>query len=257
MNDQRKVIFEQRIELMGDEHAGDTVRDMRHEVIDELVSKFIPERAYAEQWDVASLADAVKAQLGLDLPIKEWAAEEGIADDEIRERIEKASDELMAKKVARFGPDLMRAVEKQILLQTLDHLWREHLATLDHLRSVIGFRGYAQRDPLNEYKTEGFELFQSLLANLRRAVTGQLAHVEIQQRPPDPPPALVAEAHHLDPLTGEDEFEMATAPIRPQPQARQKRDANNPSTWGKVGRNEPCPCGSGKKYKQCHGMVIA
>ena len=186
MNDQRKVIFEQRIELMADEHAGDTVRDMRHEVVEEIVTKFIPERAYAEQWDVDGLTNAVRAQLNLDLPIAEWAKEEGIADEEIRERIEKASDELMAKKVARFGPDLMRAVEKQVLLQTLDHLWREHLATLDHLRSVIGFRGYAQRDPLNEYKTEGFELFQALLANLRRAVTGQLAHVEIQQRPPEP-----------------------------------------------------------------------
>jgi preprotein translocase subunit SecA len=258
MNDQRKVIFEQRIELMGDENAGDTVRDMRHEVIDEIVAKHIPESAYAEQWDIEGLANAVRAQLNLDLPIAEWAKEEGIADEEIRERIEKASDELMAKKVARFGPDLMRAVEKQVLLQTLDHLWREHLATLDHLRSVIGFRGYAQRDPLNEYKTEGFELFQMLLGNLRLAVTGQLAHVEIQQRPPEPPPAIVAEAHHFNATTGEDEA-VAAAPPTPRAQAhgRPKRDAGNPSTWGKVGRNEPCPCGSGKKYKQCHGMVIA
>ncbi len=258
MNDQRKVIFEQRIELMTDEHAGDTVRDMRHEVVDEIVAKFIPERAYAEQWDIDGLAQAAKGQLGLDIPIKDWAAEEGIADDEIRERIDKASDELMAKKATRFGPEIMRAVEKQVLLQTLDHLWREHLATLDHLRSVVGFRGYAQRDPLNEYKTEGFELFQALLANLRRAVTGQLAHVEIQQRPPEPPPVSVGVAHHVDASTGEDEMApgVPLAP-RPQPQARPKRDAKNPSTWGKVGRNEPCPCGSGKKYKQCHGVVIA
>ncbi len=256
MNDQRKVIFEQRIELMTDEHAGDTVRDMRREVIDELVDKFIPERAYAEQWDAEGLAAAAKQQLNLDLPVKDWAAEEGIADDEIRERITKESDEMMARKVARFGPELMRAVEKQILLQTLDHLWREHLATLDHLRSVIGFRGYAQRDPLNEYKTESFELFQLLIANLRRAVTGQLAHVEIQQRPPEPPPLPAGEAHHVNASTGEDE--MATEKAVPaRPSARPKRDAANPSTWGKVGRNEPCPCGSGKKYKQCHGMVIA
>jgi preprotein translocase subunit SecA len=260
MNDQRKVIFEQRIELMSDEHAGETVRDMRHEVVEEIVAKFIPERAYAEQWDVEGLHQAVRAQLNLDLPIKEWAAEEGIADEEIRERIEKASDELMAKKAARFSPEIMRAIEKQILLQTLDHLWREHLATLDHLRSVIGFRGYAQRDPLNEYKTEGFELFQTLLGNLRRAVTGQLAHVEIQQRPPEPPPPLMTEAHHFDATTGEDDTAAAIPPsLRPQAQAaaKPKRDAKNPSTWGKVGRNEPCPCGSGKKYKQCHGMVIA
>lgn len=256
MNDQRKVIFEQRIELMTDEEAGDTVRDMRREVVEEIVAKFIPERAYAEQWDVQGLTEAVRGQLNLDLPIAEWAKEEGIADEEIRDRIEKASDELMAKKVARFGPDLMRAVEKQVLLQTLDHLWREHLATLDHLRSVIGFRGYAQRDPLNEYKTEGFELFQVLLGSLRRAVTGQLAHVEIQQRPVEPPPAIVAEAHHVNATTGEDDA-VAAVPQAPRPQGRQKRDARNPSTWGKVGRNEPCPCGSGKKYKQCHGMVIA
>ncbi len=259
MNDQRKVIFEQRIELMTDEQAGDTVRDMRREVIDELVDKFIPERAYAEQWDVDGLSEAVKQQLALDLPIKDWAAEEGIADDEIRERVSKASDELMARKVARFGPELMRAVEKQVLLQTLDHLWREHLATLDHLRSVIGFRGYAQRDPLNEYKTESFELFQSLLAGLRRAVTGQLAHVEIQQRPPEPPPIPEGEEHHINASTGEDEMAaIAAAPaVARSSGAKPKRDAANPSTWGKVGRNEPCPCGSGKKYKQCHGMVTA
>jgi len=253
MNDQRKVVFEQRIELMEEEHVGDTVRDMRHEVIDELVEKHIPERAYAEQWDVDGLTQAVKAQLGLDLPIRDWAAEDGIADEEIRERITQAADELMARKASRFGPELMRAVEKQVLLQTLDHLWREHLAMLDHLRSVVGFRGYAQRDPLNEYKTEGFELFQGLLANLRRVVTGQLAHVEIQQRPPEPPPPPVGYAQHIDPVTGEDE--MAFADVPPEP-PRQRRDPANPSSWGKVGRNEQCPCGSGKKYKQCHGAVV-
>jgi preprotein translocase subunit SecA len=257
MNDQRKVIFEQRIELMTDENAGDTVRDMRREVIDEIVDKFIPERAYAEQWDVEGLSRAVQQQLGLELPVKDWAAEEGIADDEIRERIATASDELMARKATRFGPDLMRAVEKQVLLQTLDHLWREHLATLDHLRSVIGFRGYAQRDPLNEYKTESFELFQHLIANLRRAVTGQLAHVEIQQRPPEPPPPPAGLEHHIDATTGEDEMAEAEPAVQRQPPRPAKRDAKDPSTWGKVGRNEPCPCGSGKKFKQCHGMVIA
>jgi preprotein translocase subunit SecA len=191
----------------------------------------------------------------LDLPVGEWAKEEGIADEEIRERIKTAADELMARKASKYGPELMRMVEKQILLQTLDHLWREHLATLDHLRSVIGFRGYAQRDPLNEYKTEGFELFQTLLASLRRAVIGQLTHVEVQQRPPSPLSPPAGEAHHFDPLTGEDEMELleqefATAPERPS------RDPANPSTWGKVGRNEPCPCGSGRKYKQCHGAVL-
>jgi len=255
MNDQRKVVFEQRIELMTDENVADTVRDMRHGVIEELVAQFIPERAYPEQWDVDGLAEALKGQLGLDLPVADWAKEEGIADEEIRERITAAADELMARKTARFGPDLMRAVEKQVLLQTLDHLWREHLATLDHLRSVVGFRGYGQRDPLNEYKTEGFELFQSMLASLRRAVTGQLAHVEVQQRPPEPTP-FFGEAHHLDPLTGEDEMDFSEDEAAPAP-AKARRDPNNPSTWGKVGRNEACPCGSGKKFKQCHGMLVA
>jgi preprotein translocase subunit SecA len=256
MNDQRKVVFEQRIELMKEEHVGETVRDMRHEVVDELVAKFIPERAYAEQWDVEGLAAAVKAQLNLDLPVADWAKEEGIADEEIRERITQAADELMARKATRFGPELMRAVEKQVLLQTLDHLWREHLATLDHLRSVVGFRGYAQRDPLNEYKTEGFELFQTLLASLRRAVTGQLAHAEIQRQPAPPPPPA-GQPQHVDPTTGEDEmaYDDEALPAAPAP-VRPKRDPKNPSTWGKVGRNESCPCGSGKKYKQCHGMVV-
>jgi preprotein translocase subunit SecA len=258
MNDQRKVVFEQRKELMKDEHVGDTVRDMRHDVVEELVTKFIPERAYAEQWDTKGLAEAVKAQLNLDVPVEEWAKEEGIADDEILERLDKAVDEHMAKKAARFGPDIMRAVEKQVLLQTLDHLWREHLATLDHLRSVVGFRGYAQRDPLNEYKTEGFELFQTLLASLRRAVTGQLSHVEIQQRPPAaPPPLPQGVAHHIDPTTGEDEMAEAEAAAPPPRQPKAKRDPRNPSTWGKIGRNEACPCGSGKKYKQCHGALVA
>jgi preprotein translocase subunit SecA len=268
MNDQRKVVFEQRIELMTQENVGETVRDMRHEVVDELVAKFIPERAYPEQWDVAGLSEAVRAELNLDIPIADWAKEEGIADDEMRERIARAADEHMAAKAVRFGPDLMRAVEKQVLLQTLDHLWREHLGTLDHLRSVVGFRGYAQRDPLNEYKTEGFELFETLLASLRRAVTGQLSHVELQQRPPEPAEPQVMQAHHVDASTGEDEMALADAGITARVAggtagagaiAARAASINprDPSTWGKVGRNEPCPCGSGKKYKQCHGMVIA
>jgi preprotein translocase subunit SecA len=260
MNDQRKVVFEQRIELMREENVGETVRDMRHEVVDDLISKFIPERAYAEQWDVEGLDQAVRMQLGLDLPIKDWAAEEGIADEEMRERILAASDEHMAKKAARFGPDLMRAVEKQVLLQSLDHLWREHLATLDHLRSVIGFRGYGQRDPLNEYKAEGFELFQVLLASLRRTVTGQLAHVQVQERPPEPPPLPEGRAQHIDASTGEDEMaaldEEADGAARSPSRPTQRRDPANPASWGKIGRNEPCPCGSGKKYKQCHGAVV-
>ncbi len=257
MNNQRKVVFEQRIELMRDENVGETVREMRHEVAEEMVAQFIPEKAYAEQWDVDGLDEAVKAQLALDVPVKDWAAEEGIADEEIRSRIIEASDELLAKKATRFGPDLMRAVEKQILLQTLDHLWREHLATLDHLRSVIGFRGYGQRDPLNEYKAEAFELFETMLANLRRNVSGQLAHVEIQERPPEPPPLSRGAPQQVNAETGGDEMAALDGPVPPErASAKPKRDPSNPATWGKVGRNERCPCGSGKKYKQCHGAVV-
>jgi preprotein translocase subunit SecA len=263
MNDQRKVVFEQRIELMSGEDLAETVRDMRHEVIDELIAKHIPERAYAEQWDVEGLAEAVRGHLNLDVPITEWAAEEGIADEEIRERITRASDEHMARKTSRFGAELMRMIEKQVILQTLDHLWREHLAMLDHLRSVIGFRGYGQRDPLNEYKTEGFELFQAMLGNLRRAVTGQLAHVELAQPGPEQQMQPLP-ASNAAPLDGEGEgaeVAMAATALQPQEMAtatpRSVRDPKNPATWGKVGRNEACPCGSGAKYKHCHGKVMA
>jgi preprotein translocase subunit SecA len=265
MNDQRRVIFEQRIDLMGQETVGETVADMRHEVIDDLVRRHIPEKAYPEQWDAVGLREAVKQTFNLDLPVDEWAKEEGIADDEVRERLKRAADESAAARAARFGPDIMRQVEKAVLMQTLDHLWREHLVTLDHLRQVIGFRGYAQRDPLNEYKTEAFELFQSMLAHLREAVTAQLMRVEIVQRQPPPlvPEEDLAtlEETHLDPVTGENEMGDADPGAAVQT-ARNPRlaaaavDPKDPSTWGKVQRNAPCPCGSGKKYKHCHGRYV-
>ena len=165
MNDQRKVIFDQRIELMQDEHVAGTVSDMRHAVIDDLVGKHVPENAYPEQWDTPGLKEELTRVLGIDLPVDEWAKEEGIADEELIARIEKRADEHMASKVAQWGPDVIRYVEKSILLQTLDHLWREHLLMLEHLRQVIGLRGYGQRDPLNEYKSESFNLFEAMIAN--------------------------------------------------------------------------------------------
>jgi len=266
MNDQRKVIFEQRLELMREEAVDETIADMRHAVIDDLVSKYIPENAYPEQWDTTGLEQAVRGVLALDLPISEWAKEEGIADEEVRERLKRRADEWMAAKVAKWGPDVMRYVEKSILLQTLDHLWREHLVMLEHLRQVIGLRGYGQRDPLNEYKAEAFALFENMVAHLREAVTGQLMRVEIMQQPPVEPTGNLPhmEPHKVDPSTGEDEMALAAAPLAPalaassvNPQSfRQTSGARNPSdpaSWGKVGRNEPCPCGSGKKYKHCHG----
>ena len=262
MNDQRRVIFEQRIDLMGQETVTDTVADMRHEVVGDLVTKHIPEKAYPEQWDSKGLHESVQQILNLDLPIEDWAKEEGIADDEVRERLTKAADETAAQRAVRFGPDIMRQVEKAVLMQTLDHLWREHLVTLDHLRQVIGFRGYAQRDPLNEYKTEAFELFQAMLGRLREAVSSQLMRVEIVQRPPPPlvpeDDLATLEETHIDPLTGENEmgdpddaaaFQLA----RNGRTASAEIDPNDPSTWGKVQRNAPCPCGSGKKFKHCHG----
>jgi preprotein translocase subunit SecA len=253
-NDQRKVIFDQRIDLMKDEDVVETVTDMRHAYVDDVVAKHIPEHAYAEQWDVAGLKDELNRVLGLDLPVDQWAKEEGIADEEMLSRIETRVDEHMAAKVAQWGPDVMRYVEKTILLQTLDHLWREHLIMLDHLRQVIGLRGYGQRDPLQEYKSEAFNLFETMIAHLREAVTAQLMRVEIvpPEQPPEPLPVM--EGHKLNPDTGEDEMAFARASLVPANGGdAEQRDPQNPASWGKVGRNEDCPCGSGKKYKHCHG----
>ena len=263
MNDQRKVIFEQRLELMDAEEIGETVADMRHDVIDDLVANNIPEKAYAEQWDLKGLKEGTEQFLNLDVPVAEWAQEEGIAEDDIRERLTEAADRAATERAERFGAEVMTYVEKSLVLQTLDGLWREHLVNLDHLRSVIGFRGLAQRDPLQEYKAEAFELFQGLLVNLRETVTGHLMRVELMREAADAPelePPQEMEGHHIDATTGRDEFlepgeagGLALAPARQGAVAAEDRDPNNPSTWGKVGRNELCPCGSGKKYKHCHG----
>ena len=261
-NDQRKVIFDRRIELMGDETVAETVGEMRRDVIDDLVAKHIPEKAYPEQWDTAGLKEDVKRVLALDLPVDEWAKEEGIADEEIITRIERRADEHMAAKVAQWGPEVIRYVERSIVLQTLDHLWREQLVMLEHLRQVIGLRGYGQRDPLNEYKSEAFTLFESMTANLREAVTSQLMRVEIVQSPPPPEATELPfmQAHHIDPSTGEDELAMSDARLVPalagdngSARAAAERNPKDPTSWGKVGRNEACPCGSGKKFKHCHG----
>ena len=259
MNDQRKVVFEQRLELMDGEDLGETVAEMRREVIDDLVAKHIPETAYAEQWDTAGLKEGVLSYLNLDLPVGEWAQEEGIDESQIHERITAAAEAAAKDRAERFGPDIMAYVEKSIVLQTLDHLWREHLVNLDHLRSVVGFRGYAQRDPLNEYKGEAFELFQAMLGNLRQVVTAQLMRVELVREAADaPPPQAPRDMHgqHIDATTGEDDFgetTMTLAATDARIVPAEERDPANPSTWGKVGRNEACPCGSGKKYKHCHG----
>jgi preprotein translocase subunit SecA len=268
-NDQRKVIFDQRVDLMKDENVAETIADMRKEVVDALVAKFVPENAYPEQWNTKGLKEELNRVFGIDLPVDEWAKEEGIADEELIHRVERRADEHMAAKVAQWGPDVIRYVEKSILLQTLDHLWREHLVMLEHLRQVIGLRGYGQRDPLNEYKQEAFHLFEALIQNLREAVTAQLMRVEIMQAPPQEPPREqlpYMEAHHINPATGEDEMAMSDGPVAAMARsagatlsrgatavAAEARNPTDPSTWGKVGRNEVCPCGSGKKFKHCHG----
>jgi len=260
MNDQRKVIFEQRVDWMREENVAEIITDMRHAVIDTLVAKHVPENAYPEQWDTPGLKEELTRVLSLDVPVDVWAKEEGIADEELTSRIDRQADEHMAAKVAQWGPDVIRYVEKSILLQTLDHLWREHLLMLEHLRQVIGLRGYGQRDPLNEYKAEAFSLFEALSNRLREAVTAQLMRVEIVQQPPaeeQPQNLPYMEAHKIDPNSGDDEMAFADASLAPAVGngngTARAANPNDPTTWGKVGRNEPCPCGSGKKYKHCHG----
>ncbi len=262
-NDQRKVVFEQRLDLMDGEGLSEMVAEMRTGVIEEIVAKNIPENAYAEQWDVANLKAEVQQYLNLDLPIEEWAQEEGIAEDAIRERITAAVDAAVADRAERFGPEVMTYVECSVVLQSLDALWREHIVNLDHLRSVVGFRGYAQRDPLQEYKGEAFELFQTMLGNLRQIVTGQLMRVELVRQAADAPPPEAPEAYgsHIDGTTGEDDFHSGDTAVLVRQEAGavvapEDRDPKNPASWGKVGRNELCPCGSGKKYKHCHGAFV-
>jgi preprotein translocase subunit SecA len=261
MNDQRKVIFDQRVEWMKDEAVNEIVADMRHAAIEDLVSKHVPENAYPEQWDTKGLREELKRILDLDLPVDEWAKEEGIADEELLSRLDRRADEHMASKAGQWGADVMRYVEKSILLQSLDHLWREHLVMLEHLRQVIGLRGYGQRDPLNEYKAEAFNLFEAMSTNLREAVTSQLMRVEVRTAPQPEEQANLPymEAHKIDPSTGEDEMALARAGAETLVRhgitaaAAVERNPNDPTSWGKVGRNEVCPCGSGKKYKHCHG----
>jgi len=262
-NDQRKVVFEQRLDLMDGEGLSEMVTEMRTGVIDEIVARHIPENAYAEQWDTANLKAEVQQFLNLDLPIEEWAQEEGIAEDAIRERITAAADAAAADRAERFGPEVMAYVERSVLLQSLDALWREHIVNLDHLRSVVGFRGYGQRDPLQEYKGEAFELFQTMLGNLRQIVTAQLMRVELVRQAAEAPPPEAPETYgsHIDGTTGEDDFDGGETPVLVRQEtnavvAPENRDPKNPASWGKVGRNEPCPCGSGKKYKHCHGAFV-
>ncbi|MEL6642832.1 MAG: preprotein translocase subunit SecA [Pseudomonadota bacterium] len=258
MNEQRKVIFSQRLEIMEAEEISEIAEDMRHQVIDDLVDTYMPPKSYADQWETEALHDMLVEKVGLDVPVVEWADEEGVDDAEVRERLYKASNEAMAAKAAQFGPEAMRSIEKQILLQTIDAKWREHLLTLEHLRSVVGFRGYAQRDPLNEYKTEGFQLFESLLDGLREEVTQKLA--QIRPMTPEEQEAMRREIEARQAAMQQAASAAAAASAGAVAGAKagaaiEGFDENDRSTWGNPGRNDPCPCGSGKKFKHCHGRL--
>ncbi|CAA7626704.1 preprotein translocase subunit SecA [Magnetospirillum sp. SS-4] len=255
MNDQRKVVYEQRKDLMQVDDVSEEIAAFRHEVIAETVGRCIPERAYADQWDVAGLHEECLRIFGLDLPIAEWAKEEGIADQEIRHRITDAADRKMAEKAANYGPETMRMVEKSLLLQLLDQSWKDHLLQLDHLRQGISLRAYAQRDPLNEYKREAFNLFEQMLLDLREKVTSVLAHVELRFGDESPESVLEPRGPQYT-QEGRDDpaFAAATASISHAPR-RTDVDPEDSATWGATPRNSPCPCGSGKKYKHCHGKA--
>ncbi|MCF8482302.1 MAG: preprotein translocase subunit SecA [Rhodospirillum sp.] len=257
MNDQRKVVYEQRRELMDAKDVQETVADMRQEIIEDKVNAHMPPRAMPEEWDSEGLRDELGRLLGLDLPIVDWAAEEGIANEEILERVIKASNEKMAGKAAEYGPDVLRMVEKSLLLQILDSMWKEHLLHLEQLRQSIGLRSYAQRDPLNEYKSESFEMFQTMLSDLRERVTGVLCNIQLRmEEPPPPPPEPRGQPIHQEPepQVGGGGVPGVAMPTRSSP-AAEERDPSRPETWGKVARNEACPCGSGKKFKHCHGAI--
>ena len=265
MNDQRKVIYEQRKDMMSAEDVSGDLADMRFEVINEMVARCIPEKSYSEQWNTSALHEEVLRVLGQDLPISDWAKEEGIADTEIRERLIESTDRMMAEKTAAYGPEVVQAVEKSLLLQLLDQVWKEHLLTLDHLRQGIGLRAYGQRDPLNEYKREAFGLFETMLEILRERITQILSHVELEMMPEE---EMLFQRNPQRMMETRDDpaFREAGEPPMPADEAgavvplRRRRaatvvDPGNPATWGRVSRNAKCPCGSGKKYKRCHGRV--
>ncbi|MEM7717765.1 MAG: preprotein translocase subunit SecA [Pseudomonadota bacterium] len=252
MNDQRKVIFGQRMEVMETDEVEEVVQDMRHEMIDDLVDTYIPPKSYADQWDTDGLKGAVEQKLGVSLPIVEWGDEEGVDEQDIRERLYEKTDEFMQAKSDMFGAEAMRSIEKQLLLQTMDAKWREHILTLEHLRSVIGFRAYAQRDPVNEYKSEAFALFESLLNGLRSDVTEKLAHIR--------PLTEEEQKAMAEQVAAQQQMAAAAAELSklPEPTAAALAagfDPNDRSTWGNPGRNDVCPCGSGRKFKHCHGAL--
>ena len=267
MNDQRKAIFSQRLEIMQSTDLAEIAQDMRHTVVDDIVDFFMPPKTYADHWDVPGLTAAVAERLSLTLPIADWAAEEGVDQDVMRARIIEESDKAMDLKVQAFGDATMRSFEKSLLLQTIDAKWREHLLRLEHLRSVVGFRGYAQRDPLNEYKSESFTLFESMLNSLRQKVTQDLCRIqplsEEQQKQmvaqylaqQQAAAQAAAGAVPAAPAAEAPVSVAEAAPVIAAP-ALAGFNAEDPTTWGNPARNDACPCGSGEKFKHCHGKLV-
>jgi preprotein translocase subunit SecA len=257
MNDQRREVYAQRREYMSAADVSETVSEMRHELIDAMVRQRIPEKAFAEQWETAELAAEVKRIFDLDLPIEDWGREEGIDETAIRERLEQAANSAAAAKAANFGPEIIRYVEKSLLLQMFDTVWKEHLLALDHLRQGIGLRAYGQRDPLNEYKSEAFVLFNAMLDDLRERVITTLSRVTLSAEPPPPPPELsMANMRESHPDANFGGGTVLMEPVQVSiGQSVAAMDPNDPTTWGGTQRNAACPCGSGKKYKHCHGRA--
>ncbi|WP_145134685.1 preprotein translocase subunit SecA [Roseomonas gilardii] len=266
MNDQRKEVYSQRRSFMQAPDVAETVAEMRRELVDDMVARAVPENSYPDQWDLEGLQERVLSILGLDLPVAEWGREEGIDEAHLRDRIQEAADQAYAARAANIGPERMREIEKSLLLMVFDKVWKDHLLALDHLRQGIGLRAYAQRDPLNEYKSEAFNLFNGMLFDLREDVTRWLMHVNLmpEQPLPSPEPIQVTEARQpappspldggpADPVVFASYGHAATdAAVQLSPGVR----ADDPSTWDRTPRNAPCPCGSGKKYKHCHGKNI-
>ncbi len=262
MNEQRKVVFTQRRDIMEAADLNEITTDMRHQVIDDMIDQYLPPNTYADQWDAEGLHASVREQLGIDVAVMEWVEEDGVDDEAIRERLVQSTDQFMSEKAEQFGSENMRNIEKQLLLQVIDAKWRDHLLTLEHLRSVVGFRGYAQRDPLNEYKNESFQLFEGMLDGLRADVTQRLAQIR--------PLSEEEQRQMLEQIRAQQAAQVAAAagagaaaPAAGDAPATVKKGQplpgfveDDPSTWGNPGRNELCPCGSGKKFKHCHGRLI-
>jgi preprotein translocase subunit SecA len=258
MNDQRKVIYDQRRELMVAEDISDSIIEMREQVLEDLIERTIPAKAYADQWDIQGLHEECHRLFALDLPIQEWSKEEGIADEEIRNRIRQAAEAFITEKFQNHSPEIIRMIEKSLLLRMLDQNWKDHLLSLDHLRQGINLRAYAQRDPLNEYKREAFALFEYMLMRLRENVTSVLCHFtfdpHVQESDLEPEEPIILKESRSDPALGED-GSIEKMPVITSRKPAETIDPRDPSTWGRISRNDPCPCGSGKKYKQCHGLL--